>query len=190
MTEEERLRLSRISGMPFAPQDFITPIGLDLKTGGRNIDLSKQYFESPLLEPAQPSEPAEAPDYGTPTLDDIVEGNIKYQEKLNPILAERNRLAADEAIRQSQRQAAALFPYLDLAGERGTERALSASQRYRAFKEQLPSSVQAIMASKQAQQESASNAFLNEAMAAAQQQQAATGFASLGTTRYAGRRIA
>ena len=119
MTEEERLRLSRISGLPFAPQDFITPIGLDLKTGGRNIDLSKQYFESPLVEPAQPSEPAEAPDYGTPTLDDIVEGNIKYQERLNPILAERNRLAADEAIRQGVKEFSQwpTIPQLYVCGE-------------------------------------------------------------------------
>ena len=95
------------------------------------------------------------------------------------LLREQGRVTTQENLRQ----AAAMFPILDLAGQRGTERALSASQRYRAFKEQLPSSVQAIMASKQAQQESASNAFLKEAMAAAQQQQAATGFASLGTGR-------
>ena len=94
-------------------------------------------------------------------------------------LREQGRVTTQENLRQ----AAAMFPILDLAGQRGTERALSASQRYRAFKEQLPSSVQAILASKQGQQESASNAFFKEAMAAAQQQQAATGFASLGTGR-------
>lgn len=100
------------------------------------------------------------------------------QQTLDAI-REQGRVTTQENLRQ----AAAMFPILDLAGQRGTERALSASQRFRAFKEQLPSSVQAIMASKQAQQESASNAFLKEAMAAAQQQQAATGFASLGTGR-------
>ena len=95
------------------------------------------------------------------------------------LIREQGRVTTQENLRQ----AAAMFPLLDLAGQRGTERALSASQRFRAFKEQLPSSVQAIMASKQAQQESASNAFLKEAMAAAQQQAAATGFAGLGTGR-------
>jgi len=94
-------------------------------------------------------------------------------------LREQGRVTTQENLRQ----AAAMFPILDLAGQRGTERALSASQRYRAFKEQLPISVQTILASKQGQQESASNAFFKEAMAAAQQQQAATGFASLGTGR-------
>ena len=95
------------------------------------------------------------------------------------LIREQGRVTTQENLRQ----ATAMLPILDIAGQRGTERALSASQRFKAFKEQLPSSVQAIMASKQAHQESASSAFLKEAMAAAQQQQAATGFASLGTGR-------
>tara|TARA_R100000027_G_scaffold346_1_gene406 strand:- start:10 stop:696 length:687 start_codon:yes stop_codon:yes gene_type:complete len=102
------------------------------------------------------------------------------------LIREQGRVTTQENLRQ----AAAMFPLLDLAGQRGTERALSASQRYRAFKEQLPSSVQAIMASKQAQLASASNAFAAEAQAIANQQQAATGFAQSGLGKYAGRRIA
>ena len=46
------------------------------------------------------------------------------------------------------------------------------------------------MASKQQQMASASDAFAKEALAIANQQQAATGFGGLGTSRYAGRRIA
>ena len=115
------------------------------------------------------------------------ESYLNTIKELQQTLGQQNLEAIREQGRvttqENLRQAAAMFPILDLAGQRGTERALSASQRYRAFKEQLPSSVQAIMASKQAQQESASSAFLKEAMAAAQQQQAATGFASLGTGR-------
>jgi len=115
------------------------------------------------------------------------ESILNTAKELQQTLGQQNLEAIREQGRvttqENLRQAAAMFPLLDLAGQRGTERALSASQRFRAFKEQLPSSVQAIMASKQAQQESASNAFLKEAMAAAQQQAAATGFASLGTGR-------
>ena len=115
------------------------------------------------------------------------ESYLNTIKELQQALGQQNLEAIREQGRvttqENLRQAAAMFPILDLAGQRGTERALSASQRYRAFKEQLPSSVQAILASKQGQQESASNAFFKEAMAAAQQQQAATGFASLGTGR-------
>ena len=104
--------------------------------------------------------------------------------------AKLQKQASNLAVQQSVQQTQALFPYLDEAGRRGTERALDASQRFRAFKEQLPSSIQAIMASKQQQMQAASNAFATEAQAIANQQQAASGFAQLGTGRYAGRRIA
>lgn len=105
-------------------------------------------------------------------------------------LSKLQQEASNLAVQQSVQQTQALFPYLDEAGRRSTERALDASQRFRAFKEQLPSSIQDIMASKQQQMASASNAFAQEALAIANQQQAATGFGQLGTGRYAGRRIA
>ena len=105
-------------------------------------------------------------------------------------LAKLQKQASDLAVQQSVQQTQALFPYLDEAGRRGTERALDASQRFKAFKEQLPSSIQNIMASKQQQMASASDAFATEAQAIANQQQAASNFAQLGTGRYAGRRIA
>tara|TARA_Y100000004_G_scaffold108079_1_gene121223 strand:- start:1909 stop:2520 length:612 start_codon:yes stop_codon:yes gene_type:complete len=100
------------------------------------------------------------------------------QQNLEAI-REQGRVTTAENIRQAR----ALFPLLDLAGQRGTERNLSASQRFRAFKEQLPLNVQRIMESKQGQQESAANAFLKEAQAMATQQQAANQFASLGLGR-------
>lgn len=113
------------------------------------------------------------------TFDLIRDLNRETGQQNLDLIREQGRVTTQENLRQ----AAAMFPLLDLAGQRGTERNLSASQRFKAFKEQLPSSVQAIMASKQAQQESAANAFLKEAQAMATQQQAATGFASLGTGR-------
>lgn len=115
---------------------------------------------------------------------------LEITERLGDITSRLQKEASQLALDQSIQQTQALFPYLDEAGRRGTERALDASQRFRAFKEQLPSSIQAIMASKQQQMQAASNAFATEAQAIANQQQAASGFAQLGTGRYAGRRIA
>jgi len=108
---------------------------------------------------------------------------IDLEEQGLPLYQKKRDIEAAANIRQMQQQLQTALPYIDAAQERSIQRNLAASERFKAFKEQLPSSVQAIMASKQAQQESASNAFLKEAMAAAQQQQAATGFASLGTGR-------
>ena len=93
------------------------------------------------------------------------------------------RLAGQLSTDQSIAQMKALYPYLDRAGQKAVERNLDASMRFKAFKEQLPSSVQAIMESKQRQQQLASDAFAREAGAIATQQQAATGFAGLGTGR-------
>lgn len=108
---------------------------------------------------------------------------IDLEEQGLPLYQKKRDIEAAANIRQMQQQLQTALPYIDAAQARSIQRNLAASERFKAFKEQLPSSVQAIMASKQAQQESASNAFLKEAMAAAQQQQAATGFASLGTGR-------
>ena len=137
-------------------------------------DLTKQQAEETKAKTR------EEDSYSTQkTLDTLKElGTALGQQNLD-LIREQGRVTTQQNIKQAQ----ALFPLLDEAGRRGTERALDASQRYRAFKEQLPSSIQAIMASKQAQLASASNAFAAEAQAIANQQQAATGFASLGTGR-------
>jgi len=182
-----------------APSNYIQPIGLDLQTGGRNINLYEEALKNPqssVAQPAEPKEPKEtkSPEYGAPSTQEILQGvnqaELDYQMKMNPILRDRNRQAGLDAIRQSQMQANALLPIVDQYAQRATQRALGASERFAAFKEQLPSAIQAIMASKQQQLASASNAFAQEAQAIAAQQQAATGFAQSGLGRYAGRRIA
>ena len=96
---------------------------------------------------------------------------------------EQIRTAGEVSTDQSIKQVQALLPYVDAASARAIERNLDASKRFKAFKEQLPSSIQAIMESKQRQQQLASDAFAREAGAIASQQQAATGFAGLGTGR-------
>ena len=103
---------------------------------------------------------------------------------------EQIRTAGEVSTDQSIKQMQALYPYLDRAGQKAIERNLDASMRFKAFKEQLPSSIQAIMESKQRQQQLASDAFAREAGAIATQQQQATAFGQSGIGRYSGRRIA
>lgn len=122
--------------------------------------------------------------------DTVINRELDLANRLGEISSRLQREAGDISTEQSIKQMREFFPYLDEAGRRATERALSASQRYRAFKEQLPSSIQAIMESKQRQQQLASDAFAREAQAIATQQSAATGFGTQGIGRYSGRRIA
>ena len=119
----------------------------------------------------------------------VLDRELEINERLADRADQRQERAAELAVQQSLAQTRALFPYLDEAGRRGTERALDASQRFAAFKQQLPLNVQRIMESKQGQLASASNAFAAEAQAIANQQRAATGFAQLGTGRYSGHPI-
>ena len=120
----------------------------------------------------------------------VINRQLELAKELGQISSQLQREAGDISTEQSIKQMQALYPYLNRAGIEATERALSASQRYKAFKEMLPSNIQAIMESKQRQQQLASDAFAREAGAVATQQQAATGLAQSGLGRYAGRRIA
>ena len=123
-------------------------------------------------------------------LDTTIDRQIDMLNRTGDIYSRLQREAGDISTEQSIKQMQALYPYLDAAGQKAVERNLDASMRFKAFKEQLPSSIQAIMESKQRQQDLASSAFAREAGAIATQQQAATGFAGLGTSKYSGRRIA
>lgn len=116
-------------------------------------------------------------------LDTSIDRQIDYLNRTGDIYSRLQREAGDISTKQSIKQMQALYPYLDAAGQKAVERNLNASMRFKAFKEQLPSSIQAIMESKQRQQDLASSAFAREAGAIATQQQAATGFAGLGTGR-------
>jgi hypothetical protein len=97
----------------------------------------------------------------------------------------RQRLAGDEATRQTTAQLAATMPFLSAAGREATGRALAASERFLRTKEQAPSAVQNIMASKQSQMQSAQAGEAAMMQAVAAQQQAAKDFAG----RFAGQYI-
>jgi hypothetical protein len=94
-----------------------------------------------------------------------------------PLNILERRLAGQEALRQTQEQLAATMPYLDEAGRRATGRALAASERFLTTKEQMPSAIQNIMASKQNQMLSAQAGEADLMRAVAAQQQAAKQFA-------------
>jgi len=96
----------------------------------------------------------------------------------------RQRLAGDEATRQTTRQLAAAYPYLSAAGREATGRALAASERFLRTKEQMPSKIQDIMASKQQQQLAAQAGEADLMRAVAAQQQAAKQFAGTFAGKY------
>lgn len=83
---------------------------------------------------------------------------------------------------QNRQGFADAYPWISQAANEATARNLAASQTYRTFAEGLPSNVQNIMASKQAQMTSAAGAEADRARAMAAQTQAAKDFAG----RYAG----
>jgi hypothetical protein len=108
---------------------------------------------------------------------------LELQEQAEPLYQQRRERESARSLRQMQQQLQTALPYIDEAQSRSVQRNLAASERFKAFKEQLPTTIQAIMSAKQQQLNTASDAFLKEAQAAATQQQAASGFASLGTGR-------
>jgi hypothetical protein len=108
---------------------------------------------------------------------------IQLEEQALPVYQKKREIEAASNLRQMQQQLQTALPYIDEAQSRSIQRNLAASERFKAFKEQLPTTIQDIMSAKQQQLQTASDAFLREAQAAATQQQAASGFASLGTGR-------
>jgi len=90
-----------------------------------------------------------------------------------------DRQEADEAVNrsvvQSQMQMAAAMPFLDMAGQRATERNLNASQRFLAFKEGQPTAIQNRMLMSSSAYAQNLNAVANAATAAANMARSGTG---------------
>lgn len=79
---------------------------------------------------------------GVPSLEEAGQVIVDVEKQMGPLQREQMRFATDEAIRQSQAQLAAAFPYLNEAARVGIERNLDASQRFLEFKESMPTAVQ------------------------------------------------
>jgi len=107
-------------------------------------------------------------------LDRIVDQEIKLQTALAPLKIQQMVAAAQAQAQLNRQTMSDLLPYLDEAGYRSTLRNLQASERFRRFKETMPSSVQDIMASKQNQMLQAASGEAARQQATAMQQQAAT----------------
>jgi hypothetical protein len=142
-------------------------VGMDTSTGKREVDLQQQTKDA------------------VPSIDPILDSYRKWREATAPFDFAQQQQAAELSSWLTGKQLSQLYPFLSAAGAESTARNLAASQAYRRFAEQLPSNVQNIMASKQAQMQSAQAGEADLMRATAAQQQAAKDFAG----RFAGQYI-
>ena len=122
------------------------------------------------------SEPA------VPSINPAAKAQFDFLERAYPYQVKLMQDAARIQQQQNEQGFASAYPWITQAANEATARNLAASQTYRTFAEGLPSNVQNIMASKQAQMTSAAGAEADRARAMAAQTQAAKDFAG----RYAG----
>jgi len=152
------------------------------------IDFTKKFPNVYKYQPtgglvtAEP--PAALPPTGSalPSADPAAKAATDFYKSMYPY---QRQLLLDTAQIQQQLNEqgfASAYPWITQAANEATARNLRASEAYRSFVESQPSSVQNIMASKQAQMATAAGAEADRARAMAAQQQAAKEFAG----RYSG----
>jgi len=134
-------------------------IGTDFSTGLRDVDLQSQTGSA------------------VPPMDQEVQKYLDFYKAISPMRMAEMEQAAKLSSRLTREQLASLYPYLSAAGAESTARNLAASKSFLATKEQMPSSVQAIMASKQNQMLQAATGEAERQRATAAQQEAAKRFA-------------
>ena len=113
-----------------------------------------------------------------PNIDQVVDANIRYQQEMGPIALQQAQAWENQRLRNLNPQMAIQEYWLDRSAEKAAQRGM----KIRAWKEGLPSNVQNIMASKQAQMGAASSAWAEELKAAATAQQAANQFGAPSAT--------
>lgn len=155
----------------FSPESIPFPlIGTDLVTGKRDQNI--------LTSTRFPVPQTDSTGYGTgaalPGISQGLRDLIAFDAATAPSKRQARAEEYELAAQLSQRQLNQLYPLLSRAGAEATARSLAASQAYRAFAEQLPSSVQNIMASKQQQMATAAGAEAALQQATAMQQEAAS----------------
>jgi len=134
-------------------------IGTDFSSGLRDVDIQGQVNSA------------------IPPMDPEAQKYLDFYKAISPMRMAEMEQAAQLSSRLTREQLASLYPYLSAAGAESTARNLAASKSFLATKEQMPSNVQNIMASKQAQMASAASAEAQRQMATAAQQEAAKRFA-------------
>ena len=160
-------------------------VGTDFVTGKRDVNLgdfaniyqnaptvfSGNPFPANYAAPEQPSAyPTESP---LGNLSQSYRDRLEYEKALMPFQLEYQQKIADITAAQQNKQLASLYPYLSRAGTEAAQRAFMLSDEFQRRKQQLPSNVQDIMASKQNQAYSAAQGEAARAQAMALQQQAA-----------------
>jgi hypothetical protein len=166
--------------------------GTDTSTGKRNIDLFKTAFAAKtpnlggILTPSPtPSGTIFPGGNAIPSFDPQAQSLIDAYRATRAEKLEDIEKVGRMSAALSREQLRDLYPFLSAAGAETTARNLAASQAYRSFAEGLPSNVQNIMASKQAQATSAAAGEADRARAVAAQQAAAKDYAG----RFAGQYI-
>ena len=175
------------AGIDFSPGKMFG--GKDLykiASPSRYQEILKNGLESGAGTPvtAPPATPTNIYETGSalPKSSDAVNYYLDIAKGLYPL---QRQMALDtfQLQQEQNRQGFAdAYPWVSQAANEATARNLAASQTYRSFVESQPSSVQNIMASKQAQMASAAGAEADRARAIAAQTQAAKDFAG----RYTG----
>jgi hypothetical protein len=169
------------------PFPFFQPTGGVDFTAGKGFNLTDVYGKGKnftLQLPQVGVTPPGSYDTGSalPKSSDAVNYYLDIAKGLAPL---QRQQAIDSAQLQQQineQGFASAYPWITQAAQESTARNLKASEAYRSFVEAQPSSVQNIMASKQAQMASAASSEADRARAMAAQTQAAKDFAG----RYAG----
>ena len=134
-------------------------IGTDFSSGLRDVNIQSQV------------------DSAIPKMDPEAQKYYDFYKAISPMRMAEMEQAAQLSSRLTREQLASLYPYLSAAGAESTARNLAASKSFLATKEQMPSSVQAIMASKQGQMLQAATGEAERQRATAAQQEAAKRFA-------------
>ena len=141
--------------------------------GGKPTEhmLPNVYQQNPSVNPMLGGNPI-------PNINQVVDANIDYNRRMGPIALQQSQAWENQRLANLPRQYAIQEKWLDRAAEKAAQRGM----RIRAWKEGLPSNVQNIMASKQAQMGAASSAWAEELKAAATAQQAANQFGAPSAT--------
>jgi hypothetical protein len=168
-------------GKMFNGKDFYK-----IASNSRYQDILKSGLESgaetPVTAPPATSTNIYGAGQAVPDIDPAAKAQFDFLERAYPYQVKLMQDAARIQQQQNEQGFASAYPWITQAANEATARNLAASQTYRTFAEGLPSNVQNIMASKQAQMTSAAGAEADRARAIAAQTQAAKDFAG----RYTG----
>ena len=170
-----------------APFPFFQPTGGVDFTPGKGFNLTDVYGKGKnftLQLPQVGVTPPGSYDTGAalPRSADAVNYYLDIAKGLAPLQRQQMVDAAQLQQQMNEQGFASAYPWISQAANESTARSLAASKEYQAFVQSQPTSVQNIMASKQAQMATAAGAEADRARAMAAQTQAAKDFAG----RYAG----